>query len=437
MRKRLLFSVGVASLMVLAGCGSPANPTSSSVNSSTNSAGKQRINLTVAWWGDQSRADDIHKVLQLFEQQHPNIKVTGQYMPFSGYFDKLNTELATGTAPDIFAVGSNINDYADKNVLLNLNPYVSKQLDTSGIEKGLLSFNTFQGKLDGIPTGVNAFGIIANADLFKKAGVPLPSDDWTWSDFQKISVELHQKLGSGYYATYNDSDDNDTFQDYLLQRNKTIADPKTNKIGFDAKDAQGWFDYWTQLQKTGALVPPDLQNSNSPSSSSTSLLETGKVAMQFTPANELQQYASGSKAKFVILPLPKGPNGHGVPLEASQSIVANAKTKHPQAVAELMSFWVNNAQAVKAMGTNIGVPVTTAMRSELKKTASPEDLQLFNYCDQVAKYNVTPAYNMVGFDQWTQALTNISGDIEYGKLTPQQGAQKLVQKAQQIMSANA
>jgi hypothetical protein len=36
---------------------------------------------------------------------------------------------------------------------------------------------------------------VLDVDAFKKAGVELPAPNWSWSDFEKVSLGLQQKLG--------------------------------------------------------------------------------------------------------------------------------------------------------------------------------------------------------------------------------------------------
>ena len=44
-------------------------------------------------------------MIEKFEELHPNIKIEAEYGSSEGYTDKLATQLATGTAPDIIPAG--------------------------------------------------------------------------------------------------------------------------------------------------------------------------------------------------------------------------------------------------------------------------------------------------------------------------------------------
>lgn len=102
----LLASLLLVTAILISACGSGNNNAGSSNtgNSSQPSeaggaAGEEQVELRVMWWGDQTRADITTAMLKKFEEKHPNIKVVPEFSPFDGYFDKLNTQLASGTAP--------------------------------------------------------------------------------------------------------------------------------------------------------------------------------------------------------------------------------------------------------------------------------------------------------------------------------------------------
>ncbi|OGX61626.1 MAG: ABC transporter substrate-binding protein, partial [Paenibacillus sp. RIFOXYA1_FULL_44_5] len=411
MKKFIVLVVLAAMITSLTAC----STTDSSSTSEKSSPDKQaQVEIRVMWWGDQKRADITNQMLQLFQQKYPNVKVTAEFSPFSGYFDKLNTQLASGTAPDVFTLGSNILDYALKGVLLDLNPYVGKELNVSDISPSLTAFNTFNGKLNGISVGANSRAILINTETFKKAGVPIPSNDWTWDDFAKVNDTIAKNLGKGYYGTYDDSGKYDTLENYFKQRDKVIYDNQNKKLGFTPDDLVKWFAIWDQMRKAGGVVTPELEISAAPDDTSKTLVVTGKVAMEFIPTNQFAAFQSMTKDKLAMLPVPKGPNGNAIDVESSQNIVGYAKTQHPKEVSELMDFWVNDPGAAKILGNDRGVPVSSKMRAVLKKDASEADKQVYDYLDLVSGNKVKPTYNIPGFNEFSQLLTSTSQNIAFG-----------------------
>jgi multiple sugar transport system substrate-binding protein len=426
MKKLWLGAVMAAMVTVAAACGGDARngaapqPNDGAANGQ---AKAQQVELRIMWWGDQARADRTNQALRKFEEKHPNIKVVGEFAPSSGYFDKLNTQLASGTAPDVFFLGGNVVDYANKGVLLDLSPYVGKELDLSDMDKGMIEYGTFGGKLLHVSAGANARGIVVNTEMFKKAGMPVPADGWTWDDYARISKELSDKLGKGYFGTYNFT--NEGMDIFFKQRGKQLYDMEAGKLGFEQKDAEEWFTYWYNLQKAGGVVTPELQVSNPADDTSKSLIVAGKVAMTLIPSNQFAALQKMTQDKLTLVQVPRGPKGTGVVFESSQGLSGYAKTQHPKEVAELMNFWINDPDAAKILGNDRGVPVTAKMRDLLKKDASPVDQIVYDYCNRVSeatiKEPVKVSYNPPGFNEYSKLVDTTVQEISFGKKDVQKG----------------
>jgi oligogalacturonide transport system substrate-binding protein len=118
------------------------------------------IQLRFSWWGGDERHEATLSTMKAYEASHPGVTMVGEYSGFDGYLEKLVTQLAGGTAPDIIQI-----DYAYletlwsvKDNFVNFND--QSIVDISGISKGLLEGVTSpDGTLIGLPTGLN-FSII-------------------------------------------------------------------------------------------------------------------------------------------------------------------------------------------------------------------------------------------------------------------------------------
>ncbi|NHN32363.1 ABC transporter substrate-binding protein [Paenibacillus agricola] len=423
--KKGLSLVALAALMAITSACGDSGTGSSADGAQTGTGGtavkeganQEPVELRIMWWGDQKRADRTNEALRKFEQKNPNIKIVGEFAPSSGYFDKLNTQLASGTAPDVFFLGGNVVDYANKGVLLDLGPNVGKELNFTDMDKSMIEYGTIKGKLLHVSAGANARGVLLNTELFKKAGVSLPGEGWTWDDFSKISKELSQKLGKDYYGTYDFTVDG--MDIFLKQNGKQLYDMDGGKLGFEQKDVEPWFAYWDQLRKDGGVVTPELQVSNPPGDTSKSLIVTGKVAMSLVASNALVAHQNLIKDSLTLVPLPRGAKGTAVIFESSQGMSGYAKTKHPKEVALLMNYWINDADAAKILGNDRGVPVTAPMRELLKKEATPVDQIIYEYTSKVSdaakKEPVKVSYNPPGFTEYSLLADTTVQEIGFGK----------------------
>jgi ABC-type glycerol-3-phosphate transport system substrate-binding protein len=117
--------------------------------------------LRFVWWGGQLRADVTTQVIKMFETKHPNLKFTFEPLGFDKYWAKMTTGV----------------------------------IDLSNVPKVLQTHSMIDGKMYGVSAGTNATGFVVDTDAFKKAGIKVPADTWTSTDFEHVVKELHTKLG--------------------------------------------------------------------------------------------------------------------------------------------------------------------------------------------------------------------------------------------------
>jgi multiple sugar transport system substrate-binding protein len=132
----------------------------------------------------------------------------------AGYQATLLTELAAGTAPDVFWIpGADLANFAGAGVLLNLHDLAAadETFDPSVFypaQMEQLMYNpetdSMEGALWGLPRDASAMAIYYNADLFAEAGVDTPDVQlangmWTWETFYDTAAAI-RALGPEIYG---------------------------------------------------------------------------------------------------------------------------------------------------------------------------------------------------------------------------------------------
>src|SRR5262245_39916212 len=83
------------------------------------------VELRVAWWGSQVRHDATIKVIEMFQQKNPNIKITFEFASFNEYRTKLTTQAAGSNLPDVMQMDyAWLTEWQSKNLLLPLDDFV-------------------------------------------------------------------------------------------------------------------------------------------------------------------------------------------------------------------------------------------------------------------------------------------------------------------------
>ncbi|WJH34710.1 extracellular solute-binding protein [Paenibacillus sp. CC-CFT747] len=303
-RKGSVLSLAAMSVWMLAACtpgggGSGSTPTAASANGTN----PQPVQLRMSWWGSQVRHDATMKVIDLFQKKYPNIKVNAEYMGSEGYWDKLNTQVAGGNAPDLIQVGNNYPDYVAKGALLDISSYLGKEINMDDFSKASIDSGRLDGKLYGVVLGMNAFGVAYNTELVKKAGLQPPTDKWTWEEFGKYAADLTKALGKGSYGSVDESWLNTLYLTYFArQDNKTLY--KDGKVGLDKAELEKWFTMWENFRKAGAVGPASFSAGYTESPDNSSFVQ-GKTALKVIWSNQVSAYQKVMKDEIKLV-MPPG-----------------------------------------------------------------------------------------------------------------------------------
>lgn len=182
--------------VVLAACAVPIAPTTAGSASSGAAAVEEP---TTVRFMSNSGADAVSAFEDLlandFRGQHPTIEVFVEPTP-DGWQEKLVAQMAANAAPDIFeAWGNIIYQWTGRDLVLDLQPYVDRDLT----DEEIADFTAFQwegleilGVRAGMPRYINLMTESVNVDLFEQYGVDLPPADgnWTWEDYTNMARSL-------------------------------------------------------------------------------------------------------------------------------------------------------------------------------------------------------------------------------------------------------
>lgn len=129
-------------------------------------------------------------VVDSFIKAHPDLKVEVDSGPWGDYVKKIQTMMASGTAPDTwFQENAVILGNGAKGAALDLAEMVKKDLKADEYSPAL--FAAKEGDhLWGVPHDVNNIALAYNKDLFDKAGIPYPDDKWTYQDMFDAAKKL-------------------------------------------------------------------------------------------------------------------------------------------------------------------------------------------------------------------------------------------------------
>jgi ABC-type glycerol-3-phosphate transport system substrate-binding protein len=206
------------------------------------------VTLTIAWWGSQDRHTRTTAVIDLFKKKYPHITVFVQYATSTEYWPMMRNQGAAGTLPDVMQQDhAYIEEFAAKGWIIALDDLVtSASLNLTDVPKALIDGGRFNGgKLYGVNLGSNTQGIVLDVDAFAKAGITLPTDDWTWTEFETIAKGLYTKLGVWGYGIGLHS--YTPWKSLYLSAGGWVFNPTNTAIGYS--DDTPWVNHLKMMKR--------------------------------------------------------------------------------------------------------------------------------------------------------------------------------------------
>ena len=225
--------------------------------------GQAATTIEYSIWGDPAELASQQAIVDAFHEANPSITVKVTVSDWDTYWDKLQTGLAGGAAPDVFAMdGPLFPDFQSRGVLLDLKSYVEKdKYDLTQLaDQGVKDFTTADGGQYGLPRDLNVIVLYYNKAMFDEAGVAYPDDTWDWAKLVEAAHKLTlDKDGDGttdQWGLYTETTDMENYWSSLVWQNggDIIApDGKSTLLG--SEEAVGGLQFLQDLIWKEKVVP--------------------------------------------------------------------------------------------------------------------------------------------------------------------------------------
>ena len=336
-----LLGLGSASMAALAACAPPAaapaapkaadapkaeapaaEPAKSIFDAGEGSDGKwpksvvadpaAEVTLSVAHAWDATFMERQKQFDELFTKRHPNIKIKAENTPFAEFTTKYTTQAAAGSAPDvIYTQFSWAQQFIRGKIFIPLDDYIKNEKDFNleDFTKASLGSYKFDGKLWLLPYDEGPNNLYYNIELFEKAGVPVPTENWTMDDLKAAAIKLtsgegpSKVFGLGELPSMGDSL---MAPNYLMPFGGAyLKEPKEDEYLGNSPESIAAMEWWEELRAKGAIPgPADMQGVSWPA------FQSGRIAMTAQGSWATPPIAAGSKFKWDIMQWPKGPKAH-------------------------------------------------------------------------------------------------------------------------------
>ncbi len=446
LKKAFALTLATTMAMSIAACGSD-NSSSSATNApatteTTGGTSTEPVTISFTWWGSQERHDLTQKVLDLYSQENPNVKFEAYPAGWEGYFDKLSTQAASGSMPDIIQMDYlYINTFASNGTLADLNPYIKDgTIDVSNIDENILNTGLVNGEMNGFVVSTNTLATTYNPKVMADIGMEIPKE-MTWDDFVAICKAAKDK---GYYGDVSKptAEITNFFNAWVRQNGYPLFSEDNKSLGFDDPAIMvEYLNMFKDLMAYGAIPNPDETAQLLTLGQEASPIVTDKAALCLSWSN-FPSSVSGvnENLELTLYPLSNDPKADlGAYLKPSMFFSITEQSKVKDEAAKFINWYINDEDANAIMLGSRGVPVSSKVRSHLvdSNLLTPATAKMFTFIDEVEAYcGPTPPADPVGVAEINTLFKNTCDAVFYGQQTPEDASADFIKKANEILARN-
>lgn len=371
--------------------------------------------LSIWSWGADAEKAAREEMVEVFKKNHPELEVEHIVLPTADsiWDQKSMAAFAAGTAGDVMQMSPDyygvMTDY-----YMDLKPFADRDqvpFDTEFVPGIMDGYYRPDGKLEAMPLLANCFVFLYNKEIFDKAGIPYPTNDWTWDDFAEMAPKLVSGEGMDHiYALVNHW----VMPNFAVisKGGKPYTDDLTTAL-LDSPEVAAGLDLFGQLVKEGA-VPDDVAAKNLPKEQ---LFVSGKAAIFPAGGFEIATVADEIGDAFewgAVLP-PKA-NGANTNITYATGYAINKNAQNPEAAWQFLKEVSYLNEDMAKVTAKVGMPANKKVADEVfaKTTYGPMSNAMYVEGLATSRLNIWGGALSSAGDQWRQmweavTINGISG----------------------------
>lgn len=433
-----LAAAGAAALLALTGCaggGSPAATDGAAADGGISG------DITLRLW-DEQVAKAYEESLAAFSEQHPDVNVEINVVPWADYFTTLRQEVGTGGGDDLFWLnGANVDDYVDSQNILSIDELLGDDAkdawDASAVEQ-----YTRDGVLYGVPQLTDGgSALFVNEELLAEAGVTaeeLSNATWSPDPAEDTLLPLLQKLTvdeNGNDATSPDFDPNriasygfnaaldlqNVQLPFIGSNGGTYQTPEGEMTFTDEKTVEA-YEYLVALVNEHHVAPPAEATNDNGDYTRDEFLKGGIAVFQSGTYN-LANVHEGAGFEWSVTEMAAGPAGK-VTTAPAVIVAANPNSESPEAQKALLE-WLGSAEGNGYIGASgSAVPAVTDARAVYDEYWAAEGVDTAAFFSVLEGAEIMPPVTGQNFGQQMEAFQPILKDVFLGRTPVAEGLQQ-------------
>jgi multiple sugar transport system substrate-binding protein len=346
----------------------------------------EKVTIRLATWAGVDEAAELQVILDEINANEDRFQIVHEPAP-ADYYTKMQTSLAGGTAPDLFWLSQeHIAGYAQQGALLDISDCLAASdnpaADLEDYFPEILKTAQYEGRTYGLPWIAQPVVLYYNTALFEAARQDVPTNDWTWEEFEAAAAALTEDTdGDGR---------NDQWgfimngwpppQMFVWQAGGDVVTTDLSASPIDSPEAIEGFQFYADLIYDDVHTPPE---SVIQEQGFGEMFKAGKIAMFMGGAADDLDRVEGMDVRVVAVPA--GPAGDATFAWNASTVIA-AEAENAEVACEALVALTDGTHHWKIVAPRLSLATAEAIiaaepRKEQNAAAIAEvvgDMRAFN-----------------------------------------------------------
>ncbi len=338
-------------------------PTEKQADSNSNIDTSKPVELRFAWWGSDNRHEAIKKVIDLYTKEHPNVTIKPEYGAWDGWQQNILTQMGGKNEADIIQVNYNwVHSFGKgKNVFQNLED-LSQYIDLSNWDDTYLNAMRVNGELAAIPHGMTARAYLYSKPLFEAANIAYPTTYEELIAAGGIIGKNNTPTGAdNNYTLMNIGKEcPDLFIAQMLYNETGKVMQVDGKVQYTTEEVAKVFKQYQAFAEAGAMET--FQQQDAIDNESNPVWTSGRGGSIYEWISTMDKYLGSYKGgnmreEIAVAPYiaPSKDINPKIYVKPNLGYAVSKNSKNPEVAADFLNFFFTNEEAVKALGTSIGI----------------------------------------------------------------------------------
>lgn len=258
------------------------------------------VDFTVAEYSSKT-GPYFQEVANAFQAENPDIRINIEVVPWDTLLQRLTTDVAGGSAPDISIIGTRwLLDFASQGIAEPIDSYLTPEFKGTFIDT-FMAPGMIDGKTMGLPVAASARAMMVNMDLYEKAGATPPTN---WDELYEASKKIAALPDTFAFGLQGKEIETDAYFYYALWTQGGDILKADGTSGLDTPEAMEAINLYKKMIDEGLTQPSP---TNYTREDVFNLFKQGTVGTIFTfPMLIPQIKAEAPDLKYQIMPFPEG-----------------------------------------------------------------------------------------------------------------------------------